>query len=528
MKKALIIVLVAFATILSGCGEKGNENKKEEISVKEISRTTLNVEEGKSRNEETDTLEFNLGDRTYDSKSGKVLPYKLRGTITIPKSQGKKPLAIVIHGSHNNEDENVRFDTGFKYLTEYLGENDYVGAALDVQPAYVWSYGDNDDNEKIRAMYKEFINVLKNDSELSQKIDFENIVLIGHSRGADTIIDIANENENIKGILSVAPARLSTERKWPDVNTTIVVPEYDGDVAGLDGIPMFDEMVAEPGRKSEGNLIILEKANHNNFNSNLINNDLELIANKKKLESQLNREEQERFLKNISVDFMDNLFRDEEEGFFKKDSIEPTTMYGLGVKTKSWSSSNEILLNYDNFDDVKKEDLDLKVLNESSFYKSDETKGFNVPMFFNDELDVKKLLNLRWESDNASITIPIDKDLSNKKALIINLALDPSDELNDPNKKLKVNVTLKDKEGNVVKVKINDDVKALSYVEGKLDFTEIFEYKHYFWDSFTPLSMIRVPLELFENIDMKEVDELSLSFDESDSGAVMIEDITVN
>lgn len=525
MKKALVIGLITCSTIFSGCGESTikSEGKKEKVT-----RTSLYLDERTSENIEYETKEFDLGDKIYKSSSGKELPYKVRGTVTLPKSEEKKPLAIIIHGSHDNENSNMRFDTGFKYLTEYLGENDYVGIAMDVQQAYVWKYGDNDDNEKIRVMYKEFINSLKKHKELSEKMDFENIVLIGHSRGADTIMDIANENNGIKGVLSVAPAVLEKDRKWPDIKTTIIVPEYDGDVASLDGVPMFNEITNENERKNYGNLIILEKANHNWFNRNLEKNDLELLGDNKKIETQLNREEQEKFFKNISVDFMDNLFKEETEGIFDSSSAEPTKMYGLDVKTKRWTSSGKDILNHENFDKVKGENLELKVLNESAFYKNDETKGFNIPMFFNENADDKKLLNLRWENESSIIKIPIDERLGGRESLTINLALDSSDELVFKDTNIKMSVILKDNHGNETEVVLEDKVKALSFVEGKLDYTEIFDYTHYFWDSFTHLSMVRVPISLFKNINLDNLSELILKFDKSPSGAIMIENIRVN
>lgn len=528
MKKALVIGLITCSTIFSGCGENAENTIKSEGKKEKVTRTSLYLDKGKSENIEYETKEFDLGDKIYKSSSGKELPYKVRGTVTLPKSDGKKPLAIIVHGSHDNENSNVRFDTGFKYLTEYLGENDYVGIAMDVQEAYVWKYGDNDDNEKIRVMYKEFINSLKKHKELSEKIDFENIVLIGHSRGADTIMDIANENNGIKGILSVAPAISEKERKWPDVKTTIIVPEYDGDVASLDGVPMFNEITNENERKNDGNLIILEKANHNWFNRNLEKNDLELLGDNKKIETQLNREEQEEFLENIAVDFMDNLFKEETEGIFNSNESEPIKMYGLGVKTQSWISGGNDILNCENFNEVEGENLDLKVLNESAFYKNDETKGFNLPMFLNENVEGKKLLNLRWEVEEPVLKIPIDERLEGRESLTINLALDSSDELVFKDNSIKMSLTLKDNEGNETEVILEDEVKALSFVEGKLDYTEIFDYTHYFWDSFTHLSMVRVPISLFMNINLNNLSELKIRFYESNSGAIMIENIRVN
>ncbi|MGG5461263.1 hypothetical protein [Clostridium sp. B9] len=526
MKRNFILGTLILSAFLVGCGEASKKVENNSVSSKQTIREVLHVEEDKSDEFEFETSEFNLGSRTYERVSGKAMPYELRGIITLPKSDGKKPLVIAIHGSHDNENENVRFDTGFTYLLEKLGMNNYIGVALDIQPAYVWKYGDNDDNEKIRAMFKEFIEALKADENISNNIDFENIVLVGLSRGADTILDIANENENIKGILSVAPAISVREESFVDIRTSIVVPEYDGDVISLDGISIFDTIINTEGRISDVDLIILEKAGHNAFNSNIDRNDVEILGNERKLEMQLDREEQERFLGNLAIDFMDSIFKEENNGLYEEKALEPTTMYGLGVKTRSWKAEGEIILNKDNFEEAEGEKIELTSVKESQFYKYDETQGFKLPITSIEEKDTKLLLNARWESEGAKIIVPLEKDLSQKEALVISLALDSSDDLNNSKGIEEISVELRDKKGNKSKIIIDEETKALSYVEGKMDMTEIFEDKYYFWDSYTPLSMIRIPMNLFEGVTLEALDNMSISFDNKETGAIMIEEIS--
>lgn len=521
MKKLFCALLIMVSISGVACSDK-NVASKAEYSGERVSV----LAEENDLKQEFETKEFNLGKKTYTSTSGKQMSYEDRGIISYPKSEGKKPLAIFIHGSHDNENEGVRFDTGFKYATEKLAQNDYVGISLDVQNAYVWKFGDNDDNEKIRFMLKSFIDSLKGDEELASKIDFDNIVLIGHSRGGETVLDAANEVEGVKGVLSLAPT-FSNDKKYADVKTLIVVPEFDGDVADLDGIKIYEDILEDKEKESDTDLIMLEKANHNYFNTNLEKNDTEMSGDKQKLANQLSKEEQQLFLQNISIDFMSFVFKDETKEIFDKSKVEVSKIYGLDVKVRGNRKDLEYILSNKNYNLAKSEDAELSVLVEDPFFKKDETKGFSLPMANTEEGELRKLLSVEWKNKDTKVSFDLGgKDLSKNKVLDFNMAIDPSNELNKPNENQSFSIVLKDGKGNTSKVVINNDAKALSYVEGKLDFTELETEKIYFWTSFTPLCSMRVPLELFKDIDLNSVTEMQILFDKTESGAFMLENVT--
>lgn len=110
----------------------------------------------------------------------------------------------------------------------------------------------------------------------------------------------------------------------------------------------------------------------------------------------------------------------------------------------------------------------------------------------------------------------------------IDIVVDPSDKLNREGETQSFTLQLKDKKGNTSKVEIRKDVAALEYIEGKLDVTEIFEDKDYYWSNPTPLSTIKIPLKSFDGVDLKNIEEVTFIFDKTDSGSVMISKIEVN
>lgn len=76
--------------------------------------------------------------------------------------------------------------------------------------------------------------------DLTGKIDSDRIALIGHSRGGETIFDIAEDilgkGLTVDALLCVAPTFHFTDRSWSEADVAILVPEYDGDVISLDGV----------------------------------------------------------------------------------------------------------------------------------------------------------------------------------------------------------------------------------------------------------------------------------------------------
>lgn len=525
MKKILCSILVIIGVSFVSCKTNEVVDFSESIKAREIRSLEI-----KSLNIEFETFDMNFGKSQYTSSSNKIMPYEKRMTISVPNIEGKKKLAIIIHGSHDNETEDIRFDSGFDYLTEELAKNGYVGASLDVQSAYLWKYGDNDDNEKIRAMYKEFIESLKNDEFFGNEIDFSNIVLIGHSRAGETIQDIANENDDVKGFISIAPAGVERLDKI-DLKGLIIVPEYDGDVIGLDGIAMYDQMIEDNKREADLDLLILQKANHNYFNKNIKKNDVVMLSDSQKIEMQLSKEEQQEFLKYITIDFMNHTFGSlDENSYFNSDKEEVKRFNGFDVKTKSYRKDEEYLVDENNFNEAVSDNVQIKTIKESSFYKLDETKGFNIPMFYkNNEPFIKRLLSIEWQNNGDKMSIPLDnRNLLKHKVININIAQDPSNELNVNGENQGFTIVLKDSRGRECGVIVDSNTNALDYVDGKLDVTTVFEDKHYFWSSYTPLTMIRIPLENFENIDLSDIVGIEFIFDQTNSGAIMLENIKIS
>lgn len=339
IKNGIVSLAIISSLLLSGCSNPVDTTIQYEPTV---------IEKIQKKEYEVNTTEFNLGDKTYLSSSGAQMPYKLRGTLSMPIGDGEFPLIFIVHGNHNNDIEDKRYDTGFEYLTRKLAENGYISIALDLNQAYIWKYGDSDEVEKIIAMTKEHLKVLKEANEgsnsrypvdLKGKIDMSKIGLIGHSRGGETIFYLSNElikqGENITSLLSVAPAAVRADAPFleNDLDTAILVPELDGDVISLDGYGVYD-ILASKVRENMLSLTLLENANHNYFNANVEKNDAVEWKQTKNIDKQISREEQEEFMGDFAVDFFNASMKDEIKGTIYDENISSVfDMYGYKVKS---------------------------------------------------------------------------------------------------------------------------------------------------------------------------------------------------
>lgn len=519
-KKAVAMILallLTFLFILSACATKKEEPAGNGQAYTH-KPTDLSLQLGQAG--EFQTEEFILGSKDYKRTNGTSFSYPIRGMISLPKGGGAAaPLVLIIHGSYNNEDENLRFDKGFSYLTEALASHGFAAASLDLQKAYLWKYGENDDNQKIRTMVPVFLERLK--EVYGEQINFEEIYLIGHSRGGDTIFDLALDIPKVKGLLSVAPALSTTEREWVSLPTSILVGELDGDVVDWAGYQIFDILSSKnPGMSLS--FVLLQKANHNFFNSSLTKNDGEMTG--KDLEGQLTPKQQQEFLADFACDFLTTIQQGKAEGSLLDHSLaEPKTMYGLPVKCRFTGETVDTELTATSIRLAGAEATDVI---ESAFYQEDQTKGFLLPLPGDERYNKASLVSVTWQQENSSVSYqPADGDFGAYSALLLNLAIDTPNELNIPDKNQSFSVILTDEAGISSKVTLGGDTPALDYVEGSMDYTEIFDDVHYFWTSYTPIVSVRIPLQEFGALDFSKINSITLSFDQNGQGALMISDI---
>jgi len=535
--------------LLSACSQNGTtpgSQEDQEQNPPQITSpitTTENLEpyqltQSQLSSYETVVSEFNLGDRIHTTPYGSQMPYALKGLIGIPQGEGPFPVILMSHGSHSNDDESKRFDTGFDYLVEALAAKGFIAISLDLSKPYIWKYGDNDDREKsIHVALDHFDQLLKAVNgeavgypvDLSGKLDLTKIGLLGHSRGGETVLDIASALEQrgypTSAIMSIAPTFFFPDRTWPKADVAILVPEYDGDVVNLDGYLMLEAL----DNNTDGHhaLVLLRRANHNYFNRNIERNDAQMMASEFPIENQLMREEQEAFLVQMSSEFFtDSLMGRNPKQIFGFKHAQPDQMYGLDVKVMTSSPQAVPLLDLESQSNVTTtEGASAVPVTDAWYFKNDEilidtiTGGDGI-------YSKRRLLEVQWTQPGAKLVLkPSTIDFSSHAALALSLVPDSASSLQQGQTHLSFTVKLTDRSGNATSLSLPDSLNTLALTPGEVGNTDLGDLVLSYWSVRTPLSSVWIPLEAFKNIDMAQVDTVELLFDQAETGALYIESI---
>ncbi len=219
----------------------------------------------------------------------------LNGRLWVPISDGKFPIISIVHGNHSMQEFS---DDGYSYLGELLSKHGYVVNSIDQNFLNGSWDGDFRGNEmSTRAWhFLENLNYLKtlNDDSLSilyNKIDFNKIIIAGHSRGGEAV-NIASRyntlsafpdngklnfdyNFNIIGIVTIAPTDYRYKRNYELENTNYlsIQGSMDSDEESFFGLRQSNRIKNISDSLINVNILV-EGANHSQFNSSWGKNDV--------------------------------------------------------------------------------------------------------------------------------------------------------------------------------------------------------------------------------------------------------------
>jgi len=178
--------------------------------------------------------------------------WKLPGTLSIPKGNGKFPVAILVHGSGpNDRDETYGPNKPFKDIALGLSSR---GIAVLRYEKRTKVYGEKFMQNKKYTLYDETIedaleavNFLKTQNQ----IDPDKIFIIGHSLGALAAPRIVEQNPDIAGAVIMA----GPTRNFADVVLDQVkyIDNLDGKIDSLEQIQL-DTLKAQTERVKSPNL----------------------------------------------------------------------------------------------------------------------------------------------------------------------------------------------------------------------------------------------------------------------------------
>lgn len=234
----------------------------------------------------------------FDAKS---LP--VNGYVWYPEGEGPFPLALIVHGNHSMQDFS---DTGYAYLGELLASRGIIFVSVD-ENFFNSSWSDitgglDEENDARGWMLLEHLRVWQDwnidaTSPFYQKIDTNNLALLGHSRGGEAVGHAAllnkmpyyfddatipfDYNFNIKSIVAIAPVDGQYEpgnarTELQDLSYFVLHGSQDGDVSSFAGSKQYERVTFSDSTAHFKSGLYIQGANHGQFNTSWGDNDVGL------------------------------------------------------------------------------------------------------------------------------------------------------------------------------------------------------------------------------------------------------------
>ena len=219
----------------------------------------------------------------------------LNGRLWIPDGNEKYPIISIIHGNHSMQEFS---DNGYNYLGEFLSSHGYIFNSVD-QNFLNGSWDGDFKGKEMTTRSWHFLENLSYLKELSSdslsplfnKVDFNKVIFIGHSRGGEAVNLAAkfndlstypdngnvkfNYNFNIIGVVTLAPTdyRYNRNYKLKNINYLSLQGSMDSDEESFFGMRQSNRITNSIDSLVNTNILI-EGANHSQFNTSWGKSDL--------------------------------------------------------------------------------------------------------------------------------------------------------------------------------------------------------------------------------------------------------------
>ncbi|WP_256759245.1 alpha/beta hydrolase [Cohnella sp. WQ 127256] len=259
----------------------------------------------------------------------------LNGRVWMPEGDGPFPLVLMVHGNHLMEKFS---DGGYGYLGEVLASKGIVAISVDENYLNysVWS-GIPEQDMKLRAwILLKHIQQIQQFSEqegspFKNRIDFQQIALLGHSRGGQAAAMAADSSSwfaedkslpdedsySIKAVVALAPTDTAVEGEWTelkDVSYLTLQGAKDADLVNFYGDRQYGRVNFTGNTEAFKASLYIEDANHSQFNTEWGKSDNALPAGLFIRPKELLEPEQQRRVAQVYVSaFLQAVLQDNEQ-----------------------------------------------------------------------------------------------------------------------------------------------------------------------------------------------------------------------
>ena len=529
-------------------------------------------------------VEYDLGEATViqerfpaDSRF-RTMPVRLNGVIAAPAEGGPYPVVLILHGTHPGcpvndqsvdvwpcapelEQPNYR---GFAYLVSQLAARGYVALSININAENTFGFGEPTAGERLRQLVDLHLGALAEASagggsafgiDLAGRADLHRLVLFGHSRGGEAAValarDLAVEAERgdlaygpIDGLLLIAAGLVFVDPAGgAPAPMAIVLPACDGDVSQQDGQFFFETTRLTPEPSAWVTSAWLERANHNAFNSSLPADPFG-TPDRADCESLLTGDEQRGFLVAYAADFLTTIFsRDPAQvrAAMVRMGMDvaapaPVQLYGLDAQAAVLLASRHRLPLLTPASEaelttspasgpVTAQGVDLHFC-PAGFYSAQSLPG-SEPCRRNLVTVPGQPAHavLSWQDAGAALRFPLPEGLNNLHlfdAVSVRAAVDPLAPLNPAGAAQSFSVQVTDRAGNTATVPTRANEPALRFPPGLVQEDVALGQ---FFTGRVPLLPVRVPLSAFEGVNLADIVEVALLFNQTTSGTLFLADV---
>lgn len=213
--------------------------------------------------------------------------FPLNARVWYPDGEGPFPLVLVAHGNHNMKDFS---DPGYGYLGELLASRGIILASLDMNFVNGSARRENDARGwlflKHFQAWRDFTE--SEDNPLFRMVDWENLAVMGHSRGGEAVGHAAAFNRlthypddanltfdfgfDIKSVIAIAPVDgqyLPADQRVPveNVNYFTFHGTHDGDVTTFHGLRQYGRVRFTDDNDWFKVAVYVHRANHGQWNT---------------------------------------------------------------------------------------------------------------------------------------------------------------------------------------------------------------------------------------------------------------------
>ena len=533
-------------------------------------------------------VEYNLGETTItqarfpEDSRFRNMPVRLNGVIAAPdEGTGPFPVVVILHGTHPGcpEDEmgidrwpcdpeversNYR---GFGYLVSALAAQGYVALAPNINAENTFGFGEPTPAERLKQLLDLHLQALAtataggaNDFgvDLTGAADLNRLALVGHSRGGEAAVALARGPATtdasqpssswarpVAGILQIAPAAVTVD-PWPgvDVPLATILAACDGDVQTQDGQFFFEGVRLAQPAQAWATTAWLERANHNAFNT-ILPGDPFSLRGRPDCETLLEPEAQRAWLVAYAGDFLTALFGQDPAAVAEARArmgiderlAAPDALYGQAALVASLApaANRQTVLIPAAAEELTAHLLGGPVTAEGvathfcpkGFYSASSLPG-SEPCRRNYVTIPGQPSHavVSWEGPGAALRFVLPEgagDLSGYTALSLRAAIDPASPRNAVDSPQAFSVQLTDRAGNRATAQTRPGEPALGFPPGTMQVDSVMPTG--FFTGLVPLTTIRLALRDFAGIDLANIGEIALLFDQRPSGSLFVGDL---